>query len=171
MWCVNRDILLGFLHESRLWKSNTGCGLHKEPSNAPVQHDYTSPQCVYICVCACETKAGCVWALSCWWEWDKNLFPLSKPSALSEASVFFHEAMHTKTNTHTYRYKQRFALKIEKVGAYKGTSTGHRHFCHMRLLWRTHFNLCWYLWPVELSGAEIALIVLTHTLTKALAQI
>lgn len=167
--CEQRH-LLGFPHE-RLWKSHTCCGLHKGPSSAPVQCDCTSP--LRICVCRrARRKRGAVGvrAVSCWWEWDKNLFPLPKPSALSEASVFFYEATHTKTNTRTSAdtHLQRFALKIEKVGAREDNSTGHRHFCARA---STHRNLCSYLWPAGLSGAEIALIVLTHTPTKALALI
>lgn len=128
-----RRRLLGFPHERHLWKSHTCCGLHKEPSNAPVQRDCTSPASICVCVCRrARRKRGAVGvrAVSCWWEWDKNLFPLPKPSALSEASVFFHEATHTETNTHTCRdtHLQRFALKIEKVGAREDNSAGHSHF-------------------------------------------
>lgn len=59
-----------------------------------------------LCVCV-RRKWGAVGvrAVSCWWEWDKNLFPLLKPTALSEASVFLYKATYTQldatcTDTH-----------------------------------------------------------------------
>ena len=132
MACKRRH-LLGFPHERRLWKSHTCCGSHKEPSNAPLQHGYTSPQRVRVCACVCQCvirKWGAVGvrAVSCWWEWDKNLFPLPKPLALSEASVFFYEATHTQKRTHTHTLTKVCSENRKKVGARKANSTGHRHF-------------------------------------------
>lgn len=57
--CKQRH-LLGFPCKGRLWKSNTCCGLHKEPSNAPVQRDYTSPRRVCVCVCV-RDESGVRW--------------------------------------------------------------------------------------------------------------
>lgn len=51
----------------------------------PGRRDCTSPFCTFVstCVRAClcvRRKRGAVGvrAVSCWWEWDKNLFPLPK---------------------------------------------------------------------------------------------
>lgn len=80
-----------------------------------------------LCVCV-RRKWGAVGvrAVSCWWEWDKNLFPLLKPTALSGASVFLYEATYTKLDTTcTDTHLQWFAWKIEKVGAHRDNSTGY----------------------------------------------
>lgn len=74
-----------------------------------------------MCVCVRRMRGAVgVKGVSCWRERDKNLFPLLKPSTLSEACVLFYEATHT--------HLQNFGLKIEKVGAHKGYRTGHGHF-------------------------------------------
>ena len=91
----------------------------------------TLPLSVSVCVCQCVIRkwgAVGVRAVSCWWEWDKNLFPLPKPLALSEASVFFYEATHTQKRTHTHTLTKVCSENRKKVGARKANSTGHRHF-------------------------------------------
>lgn len=106
---VNGDVYSLFPRECCPWKRQTCFGLHKESSNAPGTAVITLPVGVQ-CMCVCQhvrRKRGAVGvrAVSCWWEWDKNLFPLLKPSALSRASVVFYEATHTitKAQTHTPR--------------------------------------------------------------------
>lgn len=81
----------------------------------------TLPVGVYASLCVYQhvrRKWGAVGvrAASCWWEWDKNLFPLLKPSALSEDSVFFYNVTYTKKNRQTqmYRCTQRFAENRKK---------------------------------------------------------
>lgn len=70
--------------------------------------------------------------------------------------------------------------KKKKVGGCKrGSGAGGARLHRSQTLLQTltpvrayaHLNLCPYLQAAELSGAEIALIVLTHALTIALALI
>lgn len=62
------------------------------------------PVCVSVCVWDENGGAVGVRTVSCCWEWDKNLFPLPKLTALSGGSVFslvFFSlwGMHTETST------------------------------------------------------------------------
>lgn len=89
-----------------------------------------------------------VTAVSCWWEWDTNVFPLPEPTSLSEASPVFHAATRTKNRRHkrTDMHKDS-PLKIEKKkGAHEGRAAGHTGTGHLHVTCTT----C------------AALIVLTH---------
>lgn len=128
------------------------------------QRDYTSPfACLFQHVreyLHARRKWGAVGerAVSCCWEWDKNLFPLPKPTALSGGSVFFccffcfFMKQHTENQAHacTDTTSLWFTLKIEKVGARRSNPAGHDHFLQTRnaragLHECTHLDLCTYL--------------------------
>ncbi len=143
--CKQRH-LLGFPCKGRLWKSNTCCGLHKEPSNAPVQRDYTSPRrvcvCVCVCVCMCETKAGCGGCKSRFLLVGVGQKSVSFAKALRIVwgfCVLLRSNAHKNEHTHTYRYtltkvcsenrkKWEHARAIAQVTDTFATNT-HTHVC------------------------------------------